>query len=69
MLHTFDAPSYMNNEKYMKKCDCNHVFHVFLIFCVVGSIKSMKHGYYLDEESILHPMNVSTQNLSKPIGR
>ena len=51
MLHTFDEPYYMKNEKYMKKCDCNHVFHVFLIFRVAGSIETMQHGYSLDEES------------------
>ena len=28
-----------------EKRDCNHVFHVFLIFCVAGSIKSMQHRY------------------------
>jgi len=50
MLHTFDGSFYMKNEKYMKKCDCNHNFHVFLIFCVVRFIKSMQDGYSLDEE-------------------
>ena len=44
MLHTFDGPRYMRNKKYMKERDCNHVYHVFLIFRVAGSIKSMKHG-------------------------
>ena len=48
MLHTFDGPFYMKNEKYMKKHDCNHVFHVFLIFRVARSIESLEHGY-LDE--------------------
>ena len=33
-----------------KKCDYNHLFHVFLIFSVVGPIESMQHGYSLDEE-------------------
>jgi len=51
MLHTFDAPFYMKNEKYMKKRDFNHGFHVFLIFRVVRSIESMKHGYSFNEES------------------
>ena len=51
MLHTFGGPLYMKNEKYMKKCDCNDIFYVFLIFIVAGSIKSVKHGYSLDEES------------------
>ena len=50
MLHTFDGPCYMKNEKYMKKHYCNHVFHVFVIFRVADSIKSMQHGYSLDEE-------------------
>ena len=50
MLHTFDKPFYMKNEKYMKKCDCNNVFHVFLIFRVAESIESMQHGYSLDDE-------------------
>ena len=50
MLHTFDGPCYTKNEKYMKKCVYDHVFHVFLIFHVALSIKSMQHGYSLDEE-------------------
>ena len=50
MLHTFDGPCYTKNQKYMKKRDCNHGFHVFLIFRVAGSIESMQHGYSLDEE-------------------
>ena len=29
---------------------CNHIFHAFLIFRVVGPIESMQHGYSLDEE-------------------
>ena len=44
MLHTFDGPCNKKNEKYMKKRDCNHVFHVFLIYRVAGSIESMQHG-------------------------
>ena len=50
MLHNFNEPYYMKNEKYIKKRDYNHVFHVFLIFRVVGPIKGMQHGYSLDEE-------------------
>ena len=50
MLHTFDEAYYTKNEKYMKKPDCNNVFHVFLIFHVEGSIENMQHGYSLDEE-------------------
>ena len=45
MLHTFDGPFYTENDKYMKKHDCNHIFHVFLIFRVAGSIESMQHDY------------------------
>ena len=51
MLHTFHGPRYTKNEKYMKKHNCKHVFHVFLIFLVAGSIESIQHGYSLDEES------------------
>ena len=51
MFHIFNEPCYMKNEKYMKKRDWNHVFHVFLIFHVAGSIESMEHVYTLDEES------------------
>ena len=50
MLHTFDGPCYMKNEKYMKKQYYNHFFHAFHIFCVAGSIESMQHGYPLDAE-------------------
>ena len=38
MLHIFNGPYYMKNEKYIKKHDCNHTFHVFHIFHVLGSI-------------------------------
>jgi len=50
MLDTFDGPCYMKSKKYMKKRNYNNVFHVFLIFHIVGSIESMQHGYFLDEE-------------------
>ena len=50
MLHTFDGPNYMKNDKYMKNVIAFKFFHVFLIFHVVGSIKSMKDVYSLDEE-------------------
>ena len=50
MLHTFDGPYYMKNEKYMKKRDCNNAFHAFIIFRVAGSIESMKHRYSLDDK-------------------
>ena len=58
MLHTFDGLFYAKNEKYMKKCDCNHVFHVFLIFRVTGSIESMKHSTPWMRNQFLHPMSV-----------
>ena len=45
MLHTFDGPCYMKNEKYMKKRVYNHVFHVEM------SIEIMQHGYSLDGKS------------------
>ena len=50
MLHTFDGPCYMKNDKYMKSMVAITFFHVFFIFRVAGSIKSMQHGYSLDEE-------------------
>ena len=50
MLHTFDGPCYMKNETYMKNVISITCFHVFVIFRVVGSIETMKHGYSLDEE-------------------
>ena len=49
MLHTFDGPYYTKHEKYIKNVIA-HIFHVFLIFRVGGSIKSIQHGYSLDEE-------------------
>jgi len=51
MFHTVDGLCYMKNDKYMKNCDYNHVFNVFLIFHVAGSIESMKHVFPFDEES------------------
>ena len=50
MLHTFDGPYYKENEKYMKNVIAITYFPVFLIFRVLYSIKSMQHGYSLDEE-------------------
>jgi len=44
MLHIFDGTYYTKNEKYIEKHDCNHVFHVFLIFHVEESIESIQHG-------------------------
>ena len=50
MLHTFDIVYYTKKDKYMKNMISITFFHVFLIFCVAGSIKSMQHGYSLDEK-------------------
>ena len=50
MLHTFDEPFYMKNDKYMKNVIATTFFQVFLIIPIERSIKSMKHGYFLDEE-------------------
>ena len=51
MLHTYDGHCYMKNEKYIKKkCDYNHLFHVFLIFHVAGPIESMQPRHSLDKE-------------------
>ena len=50
MLHTFDGPFYMKNEKYIKSVIAIMFSHVILVFCAVGSLKSMQHGYSLDEE-------------------
>ena len=50
MLHTFDGPCYTKNEKYIKNVIVITLFHVFLIVRVPGSIETMQHGYYLDEE-------------------
>ena len=69
MLHIFDGPCYMKNEKYMIKHDWNHVFHVFLIFHVEISIESMQHGYSLDEEFNFHLTSTPARNLSKTLGR
>ena len=41
------------NKKYMKKRDDDVIitfFHVFLVFGVEGSVKSMQRGYLLDAE-------------------
>ena len=42
MSHTFGGPLYTKNYKYMKNVIAITFFHVFLIFCVVGSIESMQ---------------------------
>ena len=63
MLHTFDGSCYMKNEKYMEKCDCNNVFHIFLVFHVAGSIESMQHGGTpWMKNQILHPTSFDTLN-------
>ena len=49
--HTFDGPRYPKNKKYLKKRDDDVIitfFHVFLVFRVAGSVKSMQCGYSLD---------------------
>ena len=53
--HTFDEPRYPKNKKYLKKCDDDDdviitFFKVFIVFGVVGSVKSMPSGYSLDVE-------------------
>ena len=69
MLHTLYGPSYTENEKYIIKRDCNHVFPVFFIFRVVGSIEICNMGTSWMRNQILHPTSVAAQNFSKPIGR
>ena len=41
--HTFDKPRYPKNKNH-------HVFQIFLVFGVAGSIKSMPSGYSWDAE-------------------
>ena len=51
--HTFDEPCYPKNKKYLKKWNDDVIisfFHVFLVFGVAGSVKSMPSGYSLDVE-------------------
>ena len=51
--HTFYGPCYPKNKKYLKKCDDDIIitfFQVFLVFRVVGHVKSMSIGYSLDVE-------------------
>ena len=50
MLHTFDGPYYMKNEKYMKNVIAIMFFHVYLICHVRGSFESIQHMYSLDEK-------------------
>ena len=47
----------------------HHIFQVFLVFGVEGSIKSMQCGYSLDAESNSHPTSSPDRNLSKNTGR
>ena len=49
MFHTSMDPAIQKCEIH-EKHDCSHDFHVFLIFHVVGFIKSMQHRYSLDDE-------------------
>ena len=44
-------------------------FQVFLVFGVVGPIKSKPIGYSLDAELIPHPMSSLNRNLRKNTGR
>jgi len=62
MLHTSDGPYYMKNERYMKK-------RVFLIFRVAWCIKSMQHGYSLDEELNFTTNKCSHSKFDKNVGR
>ena len=51
--HTFNGPRYPKNKKYLKNVmmtSSSHLLRVFLVFGVVGSIKSMPSGYSLDAE-------------------
>ena len=41
MLYTFDGPYYTKIEKYVKNVIAIMFFHVFLIFHVARSVKSM----------------------------
>ena len=67
-LHTFDGPRYTKNKKYLKECDDDIIitfFHVFLVFGVAASIKSMQCGYLLDAESNSTSNELPDRNLSK----
>ena len=51
--HTFDRPLYRKNKKYLKTWNDDVIipfFQVFIVFGVVGSVKSMPSGYLLDAE-------------------
>ena len=51
--HTFDGHHEPKNKKYLKKCDDDIIipfFQVFLVFGVLGLVKSMSSGYSLDVE-------------------
>ena len=60
----FDEPSYPKNKKYLKNVMMTF-FQVFLVFGVVGSLKSMPSGYSLDVKFNPHPMSSCYRNLSK----
>ena len=71
-LHNFDGPRYPKNKKYLKKHDDDVIitfFQAFLVFGVVGSIKSMLCGYSLDAELNSASDSSPTRNLSKNTGR
>ena len=49
----FYGPRYPKNKKYLKKWNDDVIipfFQVFLVFGIVGSVKSMPSGYSLDVE-------------------
>ena len=61
--HTFYGPRYLKNKKYLKNVmmmSSSHFFHVFLVFGVAGSTKSMRCGYSLDTE-----LNSTSNELSR----
>ena len=66
--YTFDGPRYPKNKKYLKKCNDDVIvtfFHVFLVFGVAGSVKSMPSRYSLDAEFNFTPTSSLDGNLSK----
>ena len=71
-MHTFDGPRYPKNKKYLKKCDDDVIitfFQVFLVFGVMGFIKSMQCGTRWMRNQSPHPTSSPDRNLSKNTGR
>ena len=69
--HTFDGPCYPKNKKYLKKHDDDVIitfFQEFLIFGVVGSVKSMSIDAWM-WNLISHLASSLDWNLSKITGR